>query len=471
MTNAEREPMDQAVLEIIKQVASQPFSNGKIRFCAENNEVWETSPTASCESTRSTSVRHEWPLPLTSASEPFGWIAYSRFFAEFCRAGRDDSLCSKLGLGNAPDFKIENLDGARLNESVFDRLTGAIARWLLPAAWADVSELPPPDVAPMRFEVCKVQDGEMTSRSGAKIFFDFGPQPSPAHSKLLSQTAVVAADTTISEVAVNDGLTKLTAMGKPILVSYNTKTPWVKERFAKDKATWIGVEKTVAELGDTNGQKFASAYDQLKSQLKARRALSPKVQDAMTAGICPGAGPCVWLQNDKVRKSVALFPLESEPLKLEQLILERKTKFTFDELEALVTAKRLTPDQLTILRREYANLLLASEIPSVGTRNRLRRLFSLPEVSKAMVELVDGVIAMKTNRLAQDRAIAEAALARGGVGIVSLQNTRRDGIIAAFEDVCEGPKPAPVLKGKAAPKVRSSKPVAKPAASQKPTVR
>jgi len=460
MTDAERKPLDQAVTEIMKQVAEEPLSNGKIRFCSAGNEIWETSPTASCETTQTSAVKHGWPTALTSSSETFGWIAYSRFLSEYCRATTDDENCAKLGLGRVSPLKLENLDGASLQprnhfRNQFRKFFGFVISTAIPAAHADVAELPEP-ATNVQLEVCKVQNGEMISKTGSKIFFEFGPQPSESHSRLLTQTAVLAADKSHDEVAVNDGLTKLTSMGKPLLVSFNSKAPWVKERLSKDNVTWIGVEKTEAELGDKTGQKFAAGFDQLKSQLKSRRAISAKVQDAMTAGICPGASPCAWLQNDKIRRSVQLTPMESEPLKNEQLALERKTKEIFDGLESLVASNRLTSSELTILRREYANLLLATEHPSVGTRNRLRRLFAVPDVSRAMVELVDLVSAMKTNTRSQDRAIAELALSRGSVGIVSFRSTRRDGIIAAFEDVCEGPKAAPSKpKGKlpAKPKV------------------
>lgn len=462
LTDAEREPIHQAVLEILGQVTAQPFSNGKIRFCVADNELWETSPTASCESTRSTAARYAWPLVLTSASESFAWMAYSRFLTQFCQAKIDPAACSKLQLRNAPDFKLENLDGAWFN------LLERIHDILIPRAHADASEIPDPvEAAETLAPVCKIQDGEMRTKAGTTIFFDFGPQPAPAHSKLLTEIAVIAADATAPEGAVGDGLSKLRAMGKPLTLNFQKKSVWVSDRVSRDKARWIGVEKTEAELGDKNGQKFAAAFDQMKSQLKNRRTLSSEIQEALTVGACPGASPCAWLKSDKIRRAAVLVPLESESLKGEQLQLERTARGIFDGLEDLVVSKRLTANELTLLRREYANLLLASEIPTVATRNRLRRLFAVPEVSKAMVELVDGIILMKKNSIAQDRAVAAAALARSDSGIVSLRTQRRDSIVAAFEDVCEGPKPGPASKGKATTKGKAP---AKPKTAQ-PTAR
>lgn len=432
-SDSNRANFDADLNTIIKSVPVEGFSTKRIRFCLRSNDqkhaLWETSPTASCQSTENGALKYQWPPVLTASDINYTWVAYSRFVQSYCREKSEHAACVKLVAPIEDRF-------AKFTAPIRAKASStSLSAFLLSLVTSTAG------AAEDSSTVCKFVEGVITTKDGEKVFVDFGVQPSENHAALLTNVAKAAADDKTSESVLKDGMAMLRAQGRVLVQNYQAKIPWIQERIAKDRVTWIGTEQTETELGDATGSTFAKSFDALKAQLTSRKLQKEAAEKAMTVGACPSAPVCHWLQDKTVRKNIKLVAIDSDALKSQGHELRKAEAAIFQELDALVAANKITKDEFAMIQREIKNIHLVSEPPDQKARNRARQRYSLREVSEAMVKLYDGVIAIKKNTSDRERAIAEKAFAQKGNGILSFSPGRRDTIVQTLESVCRGPEP------------------------------
>lgn len=438
-----RESFSREVLLVLDKVPDEGFVTKRLRFCTKDVEIWETSIHSSCASTAAAALKHKWPPAFADEGFNFAWVAYARFVRAFCEVHQETSCVTlkkfdALPVLETPDSKRE------------------------PTSWIPkLLELAFGPYAQAQAGVCKFDGDSITTKKGNTIFVDFGVQPSVQHTSLLSQVAENAASDQATDTAIRDGLDYLNSMGKVLVTNYKNKIPAIKEHLTKDKATWIATELTESDLGDAKGTRLGQSFDQLRSQLQSRKVSADAAKDALTIGACPGAAVCHWLHDKNVRKSTTLVALESNDYKTQALDQRRQEFSTFQELETVVSQGRLTKNELDQIRREIANLHQMPEPPDQKAISRARTRYSVPEVSKAMVSLYEGVVARKKNVEDREIGMAKRLMEQSGNGLVSFNRGRRDAIISALEDACEGPKPAPPAKTTKPAAKKPSKPTTK----------
>ena len=408
MKDESRAAIDRAVTDVVSKIDPKGFVTKQIRFCAREKNIWETSINASCKSTEVAALKYEWAPALTDQGVNFAWIAYMRLITAFCSSHSAENSC-----------KILTEPEPRKSTRVL------LLELLLPAARAEVA--------------CKVSDDVMLTKSGKKIFLDFGVQPAEQHSKLLQDIGIMTIDDKNSDSGIRDGLAQLKNMGHAIVKNYKTKAPWVLERIKADQIAWIGTEQSSNDLGARDGAVYAAKFDALKAQFTRRQATKEMAEDAMTSGLCPSASACVWLQEKSARTNVKLVALESDELKHKTLEAQRDLKSIYDDLDKLVEAGKITKDALGFIKREYTNLIAANTPTNPKEREKAKMRYGNPDVANAVAGLYDVATALKKSLKEREQAMADAALAQNSNGIVGIGEPRRGAMIQALEQACSGP--------------------------------
>ncbi len=451
----ERTKIDESVaamLESVEKTNSGGFKTQQINFCAQKNQIWETSVNASCSSTASGSKKYVWPPVLTNEGANFEWIALTRFATVFCEKNPAATVCSLLELETSSKktalrtFVDMVLPMARADEG-FDRDPDAIDLSPVPAPVA----APPPMPAPVTF--CKVQTDVITTKSGKKIFLDFGVQPAEKHANLLHSTAAMAASDK-TKIALQDNLGQLKKMGSVIIENFNRKRPWVLERIKNDQVTWIGTEQSAGELGPRGGLDFASSFDDLGAKL-ARKTTKSLADEAMISGACPSASVCTWLHDSHARNKVKLVPLEADEDKQKTLAILKDIARIFKDLDVLVSTGVITKDELGFITREYTNMMIVAEISAdPKEREKVKRRHGRSDVSQAVAGFYDNAVALKKISHERQRSMVLTALAQNSNGILAVGNNHKANMVPLLESLCDNPNPAPA----APPKGRAKRP-------------
>lgn len=458
-SDEKRSSLDQAMVSLVAKIPAEGFRTKRIRFCVVDHLIWETSPNASCTSTRAVGITHAWPPIVTNEGFEVSWIAHTRFVSAFCATLVDDVACRAFDLG-IEKSQSEKHSASNFGESHVHHFAFLAMRFLgISTAQAAV--------------ICKVENDQLTTKTGATIYLEFGVQPGQVHAAALTQLAQQAAVDGLPDAVLKDGADSIMKIGKVLINNARATQPWVQDRVKRDHVIWIGTEFSESELGDKTGKRFSASFDELKAQLIARKITKPFARDAMTTGACPTAAACAWLQDASLRKTVSLVPLASDELKTTTLKLQQEETKLFETLQDLVTENKISKDEETAIAREYRNLFTAADPPDARARNRARLRYSVPAVSKTMVSLYDLATSMKKNALERDQAVVNAALTQSGNGILSMGTRTRDWIVPMLEASCAGPAVGPIAPEKSsattghrrrAPKP-GAPPVSKPAST------
>ncbi|CAN5448205.1 hypothetical protein BH10BDE1_BH10BDE1_06800 [soil metagenome] len=428
-SDEKRALLDQAMVSLVAKIPAEGFKTKRIRFCVRDHLIWETSANASCLSTRAVGPSYGWPPALTNEGFDAAWTAHARFASAFCAAKTENGECRAFDLEpkKSPPEKpgASNFGEPHVGYFMF------LAMNFLGATEARAAE------------VCKVENDQLTTKSGATIFLEFGVQPGQVHAAALTQLAQQAAVDGLPDAVLKDGVDSIMKIGKVLITNARATQPWVQDRVKRDHVIWIGTEFTESELGDKTGKRLSASFDELKAQLIARKITKPFARDAMTTGACPTAAACAWLQDASLRKTVSLVPLASDELKTATVKLQQEETKLLETLQELVTENKISKDEETAIAREYQNLFTAADPPDAKARNRARLRYSVPAVSKTMVSLYDLAVALKKNSMERDQAVVSAVLTQTGNGILSMGTRTRDWIVPMLEASCAGPAASP----------------------------
>lgn len=420
LNDESRAVIDGAVTNVTTKIHAKGFVTKEIRYCAREKNIWETSINASCKSTEAAAVKYTWPPVLTNEGVNFDWMAYMRLVNAYCASRGIQESCKVLTTHETPPKK-----SARF---LFIEL-------FFPFARAE--------------DACKVSDNVMLTKTGKKIFLDFGVHPAEQHADLLEKIGIMAGDEKKSEGGIRDGLSQLKNIGQAIVKNYKTKSPWVLERMKVDHITWIGTEQSSKELGGRDGADYAAKFDAQKTKFIRRQATKEMADDAMTSGACPSASACVWLQEKSARTGVKLVALESDELKNKTLQTQKDLKVIYEDLDKLVESGKITKDELGLIKREYTNMVgvITLDDPKVRKKERdaASRRYGNPDVANAVAEFYDISVAYKQSLKDRGQAMAEAALAQNSNGILGDGEPRRASMILALESACRGPADATIV--------------------------
>lgn len=411
MDDGSRARIDGAVQMIAKKAEGAGFTTKRIRFCANNGKIWETSLNAACTSTENAAHKEAWPPVVTDEGFNFMWVAHMRLAFAYCAANEGYEPCKVLA--PVPSTRKS------VRQMIFD--------FMLPRALA--------------IESCKVEGELMVTTTGKKLFLDFGPQPSGRQVALLHKTTALATSDATVESGLLDAFSQLKSMGRVIVANYRAKYPWTINHIRNDKITWISIERTPEELEDQSGLKYAASFDLLKAQIGIKVVKEVAI-NATTSAACPSAPVCVWLQEKSLRKNIKLLPLQSDTIKTERLGFDRRLQAIEGSLNAL-SKKGIRQDEIDVVQREYGNMLAVLTPYDLKERDRLKRRYGNADFANAVAGYYDIADAMKKNDVAQERFMATTAITRDGNGILAVSESRKSTFIPMLEATCRGPAEKP----------------------------
>lgn len=465
LDHASRAAIEKDVLSLITQIPESGFKTKRARFCMLASdgpleriyEIWETSPNVSCESTRTSSVRHVWPPDVTTEGLNFAWIAFARFTAVFCEANPEDAACRSLE-ALSKDAHLEGKKSARLSPWHPQGLGFSLFRWWPTSAGAAENAAAPVTAASAASDstVCKFKNNQIVLKNGKKIFIDSGPQPNDDLVSRIQDAAAKAASNEIESQKIIDALEEIRSRGDAIIDNAAAKKAWVRERIQTDGVAWIETERPSSELGET-GEKYAKSFSALRQQLMQASGVSSELaREAVMASTCESAAVCLWLQDSSIRKtalgkSLPLVAVETRALKARQVALDDKKKDTVTAIRTAVAEnKGLVKENLDAFMRAVKALEESNAPMDKKNLERNKALFGHPELKIAIETVFNSIAESRAIALERERMTIAKAMTLEGNGILALSIIpRRSAYVAnLLEEACLGPKtPPPAASG------------------------